>query len=360
MNHLDEGTIHAWLDGAVDATRARDFEAHVATCPACATAVAEARGLIAGASRILNALDDVPAGVTPKLAPRAPPPQRQWRAASWVTGIAAALMLAVGVTTWNRDAVTNETHPVAEPMRNEGGAASAPATSAATGATGAAAFTAPSAAAGAASANQARTEADRKSSRRADAPSRANELPAQKAAAAPAPTEAEPTAIAKEAPLVPSAPSPPAARRRTLADSSARLQLSEVVVTSATEARAVQPLEVIPGCYRLMSIGSSDGRPIAGAAASAPPTAGGGGRLRRTTSAPTPQAVAADFSATVPHPLVRLDTVLRTPGYIVRSAVTDSLVGYWSPWRLDSARATILADGIFVLAARDRVSCPER
>ena len=65
MQHPEEGTIHAWLDGALDAEEAARVEQHVAECATCAGAVAEARGLIAGASRILSALDDVPAGVTP-------------------------------------------------------------------------------------------------------------------------------------------------------------------------------------------------------------------------------------------------------------------------------------------------------
>ena len=56
--HLDEGTIHAWLDDALDAASAARVEAHVAECAHCSAAVAEARGLIAGASRIVRALDD--------------------------------------------------------------------------------------------------------------------------------------------------------------------------------------------------------------------------------------------------------------------------------------------------------------
>src|SRR5438477_11836708 len=100
MNHLDEGTIHAWLDGALDATQARGVEAHLAQCAACSAAVTDARGLIAGTSRILTALDDVPGGVLPT---RARAPRKQWSATRWVTGIAAALILAVGVTTWNRN-----------------------------------------------------------------------------------------------------------------------------------------------------------------------------------------------------------------------------------------------------------------
>ena len=70
--HPDEGTIHAWLDGALPAAEAAALERHVAACSACAAAVAEARGLVAAASRILGALDEVPAGVVPAAAPAAP------------------------------------------------------------------------------------------------------------------------------------------------------------------------------------------------------------------------------------------------------------------------------------------------
>ncbi|MEO7856533.1 MAG: zf-HC2 domain-containing protein, partial [Gemmatimonadaceae bacterium] len=46
--HPDEGTIHAWLDGALDEPTASRIAAHVGTCGACDERVAEARGLIAG------------------------------------------------------------------------------------------------------------------------------------------------------------------------------------------------------------------------------------------------------------------------------------------------------------------------
>lgn len=65
MRHPDEGTIHAWLDDALPPAEAAELEAHVASCADCAAAVAEARGLVAASSRILSALDDVPAGVVP-------------------------------------------------------------------------------------------------------------------------------------------------------------------------------------------------------------------------------------------------------------------------------------------------------
>jgi anti-sigma factor RsiW len=65
MQHLDEGTIHAWLDGELPLEEQAAVEAHVASCDQCKAAVAEARGFIAASSRILTALDSVPGGVLP-------------------------------------------------------------------------------------------------------------------------------------------------------------------------------------------------------------------------------------------------------------------------------------------------------
>jgi len=90
MQHLDEGTIHSWLDGALSAEEAAQVEAHMAECPQCAAAVAEARGFIAASSRILTALDHVPRGVVP-----AAPPVKWYNRAAW-RAAAAVLVVAVG------------------------------------------------------------------------------------------------------------------------------------------------------------------------------------------------------------------------------------------------------------------------
>ena len=66
MEHLDEGTIHAWLDGALSPEQGREIERHTGACAECAASVAEARGFIAASSRILSALDNVPGGVLPQ------------------------------------------------------------------------------------------------------------------------------------------------------------------------------------------------------------------------------------------------------------------------------------------------------
>lgn len=99
MQHIDEGTIHAWLDGALSGDEQMLIEAHVRQCAECATAVAEARGLIAGSARIVSALDDVPR-VTPPKSVQTPPraPRSVWRSLGLTplrAGIAALLMVAV-------------------------------------------------------------------------------------------------------------------------------------------------------------------------------------------------------------------------------------------------------------------------
>ena len=63
--HLDEGTIHAWLDGALSPDESARVETQAGACAECAALVAEARGLVAASSRILSSLDTVPGGVIP-------------------------------------------------------------------------------------------------------------------------------------------------------------------------------------------------------------------------------------------------------------------------------------------------------
>lgn len=105
MQHPDEGTIHAWLDGALGSDEARALEAHVAGCEQCAAAVTEARGLLAASSRILLALDSVPGGVLPAAAAEAASDERvlpigrssRWRSPGWR---AAAAIVIVGGVSW--------------------------------------------------------------------------------------------------------------------------------------------------------------------------------------------------------------------------------------------------------------------
>lgn len=91
MPRPDEGLIHAWLDGQLPPEEAARIEELAATDPEWAAAVAEARGLVAASSRILSALDHVPAGVVPKRTSA-----RTGQRLPWWTKIAAAVVVVVG------------------------------------------------------------------------------------------------------------------------------------------------------------------------------------------------------------------------------------------------------------------------
>jgi hypothetical protein len=127
MQHLDERTIHSWLDGALSADEAARVEAHVKECPQCAAAVAEARGFIAASSRILTALDNAPRGVIPVAAPRKRIDPLVWRIAATVMIVAAGTLVVVrnrGVSERSMSAMSDSATLAAQ----SGSAASAPMT----------------------------------------------------------------------------------------------------------------------------------------------------------------------------------------------------------------------------------------
>ena len=95
MQHLDEGTIHSWLDGALNAEEAARVEAHVKECAQCQAAVAEARGFIAASSRILTALDNAPRGVIPAAVPKRRLDLIVWRIAASVLVVALGSVLVI-------------------------------------------------------------------------------------------------------------------------------------------------------------------------------------------------------------------------------------------------------------------------
>ncbi len=116
--HPDEGTIHAWLDGALDAEQDARLQAHVAGCAECAERVAEARGLVAGARRVVTLLDEP---TTPAIMPASTPTAganlsawRLMRVTPARAAIAAMLVVAVGITlTRGRVAVDSGPAPMA-------------------------------------------------------------------------------------------------------------------------------------------------------------------------------------------------------------------------------------------------------
>ncbi len=80
MSHLDEGTLHALLDGELDVTEAREVQSHLGTCVACGSRLQEVKQFLAEADRLVGALE-MPAGAaaSPPRPPHqsAPPSRRQ-------------------------------------------------------------------------------------------------------------------------------------------------------------------------------------------------------------------------------------------------------------------------------------------
>jgi len=98
MQHLDEGTIHAWLDGALPADEAESVAKHVDECRECAANVAEARGMIVAAGNIVSALDHVRGGVIPAPSMPAASQHSLWRRLRFTparAALAATLLVAV-------------------------------------------------------------------------------------------------------------------------------------------------------------------------------------------------------------------------------------------------------------------------
>jgi anti-sigma factor RsiW len=98
MQHLDEGTIHAWLDGALPADEAESVAKHVDECRECAANVAEARGMIVAAGNIVSALDHVRGGVIPTPSMPAASQHSLWRRLRFTparAALAATLLVAV-------------------------------------------------------------------------------------------------------------------------------------------------------------------------------------------------------------------------------------------------------------------------
>lgn len=267
--HPDEGTIHAWLDGALPADEAAALEAHVAGCAACASAVAEARGFLAAASRILGALDQVPGGVLPQsagtppgagrtrpdvvpLRPAAPVVPARRRRAGWTLSAAAVALLALGTWAAVRDGGVDHAMELATsevPAAGEARPRSAPPPAAM-----------PDAAPGEAA---------------ADDPAPTSGFAAT-AIAPPAPSPA----AAPAAPVAPApAPPPPpaaatAAERAVLLRAPSRLAVGGVTVTG--------------------EVTSDAGRPLAGASVAAPAAGGDGADLAARTD------TAGRFSLVVP------------------------------------------------------------
>jgi len=96
MSHVDEGTLHAYLDGELPSAERAALEAHLADCATCRASLAEERALLERASALLGSARPVERPAPPFEQLQRTPKPSQWRvrhAFAWAASIALALGL---------------------------------------------------------------------------------------------------------------------------------------------------------------------------------------------------------------------------------------------------------------------------
>jgi len=73
MSHLDEGTLHALLDGELETHEVAEIQAHLGSCSACGLRLREVKEFLAEADRLIASVElggaAAPAGATPRAQP---------------------------------------------------------------------------------------------------------------------------------------------------------------------------------------------------------------------------------------------------------------------------------------------------
>ena len=107
MSHVDEGTLHAYLDGELSPDERQAVENHLSQCATCRASLAEERALLERASAVLGSARPVERPAPPfeqlRRASR-PSPWRVRRSIAW----AASIVLAIGLGYSLRDSVAPE------------------------------------------------------------------------------------------------------------------------------------------------------------------------------------------------------------------------------------------------------------
>jgi hypothetical protein len=111
MSHVDDGTLHAYLDGELTPVEREKVDTHLKGCPACQARLAEERALIERASRLLGVATPSERAIPPLEQLRQP--RLGWRLRrplAW----AATLILAVGLGWYARGSFSGRAAPQRE------------------------------------------------------------------------------------------------------------------------------------------------------------------------------------------------------------------------------------------------------
>ncbi|HYL20811.1 MAG TPA: zf-HC2 domain-containing protein [Gemmatimonadales bacterium] len=100
MSHVDDGTLHAYLDGELSPPEAQSIEAHVAQCPACRTRLEEERALITRAGELLAQATPPDRELPAFRSGDVKPPVRLWWQVRLPLAWAATIALALGIGTF--------------------------------------------------------------------------------------------------------------------------------------------------------------------------------------------------------------------------------------------------------------------
>ena len=101
MSHLDEGMIHALLDGEIPSAELPPIQAHLGACPECRARLAEEQELLETSDRLIELIEVPAAGATSAAKPVSPAHPIRSRNLAW----AATVVLAAGIGYWTRGSV---------------------------------------------------------------------------------------------------------------------------------------------------------------------------------------------------------------------------------------------------------------
>src|SRR5213592_3936004 len=100
MSHVDDGTLHAYLDGELSPAEVQGVEAHLAQCPACRGRLDEERALITRAGELLALAAPPDRELPPFRAGDMKPLTRLWWKVRLPLAWAATVAIALGIGTY--------------------------------------------------------------------------------------------------------------------------------------------------------------------------------------------------------------------------------------------------------------------
>jgi len=100
MSHVDDGTLHTYLDGELAPAEARGVDAHLAQCPVCRERLEQERALITRAGELLALAAPPDRELPPFRAGDVKPPTRLWWRVRLPLAWAATIVLALGIGTY--------------------------------------------------------------------------------------------------------------------------------------------------------------------------------------------------------------------------------------------------------------------